>query len=106
MAASACQRCLRSSESNPHNTFAMLGVSSEQSRNRARTVRLPQAWSRLVLIVLLGLVASPSGSRGAGVTIITHGFNSDTDGWVLGMAGQIPGYYNFPGTHVICYRMD
>jgi len=44
-------------------------------------------------------------ARGAGVTVITHGFNGDAQGWVLGMAGNIPGYYRFPGTNVICYEV-
>jgi len=42
---------------------------------------------------------------GAGVTVITHGFSGNAQGWVLGMAGHIPGYYRFPGTNVICYEV-
>src|SRR5262245_16240725 len=43
--------------------------------------------------------------RGAGVTIITHGFSGNADGWILGMAGQVRSYYRFAGTNVICYEM-
>ena len=54
---------------------------------------------------LLHFCVLPAG-RGAGVTVITHGFNGDAQGWVLGMAGNIPGYYRFPGTNVICYEVS
>jgi len=47
-----------------------------------------------------------STARGAGVTVITHGFNGNAQGWVLGMAGNIPGYHRFPGTNVICYEVS
>jgi hypothetical protein len=57
----------------------------------------------LALQLLSALV--PSTGRAAGVTIITHGFGGDAQGWVLGMAGNIPGYYRFPGTNVICYEV-
>ena len=43
--------------------------------------------------------------QAAGVTIITHGFSGNADGWVLGMAGGIPGHPDFPGTNVICYEV-
>src|SRR5688572_1635875 len=41
----------------------------------------------------------------AGVTIITHGFSGNADGWVLGMAGKMRGYPRFPGTNVINYEV-
>ena len=41
----------------------------------------------------------------AGVTVITHGFNGDAQGWVLGMAQRVPFYPAFPGTNVICYEV-
>src|SRR5688572_12611683 len=43
--------------------------------------------------------------QGAGVTLITHGFSGNADGWVLGMAGKIRGYPQFPGTNVINYEV-
>ncbi len=64
------------------------------------THRLPPflalLWSAVLLV--------PNG-HGAGVTIITHGFNGDVQGWVSGMAANIPGYYRFPGTNIICYEV-
>jgi len=60
---------------------------------------------RLRILVFLLLAALPSPTHGAGVTIITHGLNGNTDGWVLGMAGQIGQYYRFPGTNFTCYEI-
>ncbi len=42
----------------------------------------------------------------AGVTLVTHGFNSDVDGWVIPMADRIPGHPGFKGTQFSCYRID
>ena len=38
-----------------------------------------------------------------GVTVFTHGFNSDVDGWIIPMADQSTGQSNFPGTNLTCY---
>ncbi len=57
-------------------------------------------------LLCLLLTGGASATRGAGVTVITHGFNGDAQGWVLGMAGRIPGYDSFPGTNIICYEVS
>ena len=42
---------------------------------------------------------------GAGVTLITHGFNGNVQGWVSGMANRIPAHPRFPGTNIVCYEV-
>lgn len=41
----------------------------------------------------------------AGVTVITHGFNGNVQGWVSGMANRISRHPQFPGTNILCYEM-
>ena len=63
-------------------------------------------WGKSLLFAWVLLTFSaPQMTRGAGVTVITHGFNGDAQGWVLGMAGNIPGHPRFPGSNVICYEV-
>jgi hypothetical protein len=45
-------------------------------------------------------------TRGAGVTVITHGFNSDITSWIIPMAGKIIAYESFPGTNSTCYELS
>jgi hypothetical protein len=52
-------------------------------------------------------VAGLAGSelKGAGVTVITHGFSGNVQGWVSGMADNIRRHPSFPGTNIICYEV-
>lgn len=58
-----------------------------------------------VALLWASLLAVPQ-APGAGVTLITHGFSGNADGWVLGMAGKMRGYPQFPGTNVINYEVS
>ncbi len=56
------------------------------------------------LAVSLTCLCSLAG-HAAGVTVITHGLNGNTSGWVTGMANKISGYYRFPGTNYSFYKV-
>ena len=56
--------------------------------------------------VLLIYLLAPHRTLGAGVTIITHGYDGDVNGWISGMANQLPQYYRFPGTNFTGYTMS
>src|SRR5690242_5712814 len=58
-----------------------------------------------LLFPALLLLASLPPARGAGVTIITHGLNSNVDDWVMSMAGRLGDYPRFPGTTFTCYEL-
>jgi hypothetical protein len=44
--------------------------------------------------------------RAAGVTIITHGFASNVNDWIIPMAGKVGGYPGFPGETYSCYQVS
>src|SRR2546421_10657511 len=41
-----------------------------------------------------------------GLTIITHGFNSNVTDWIIPMAGRMGQYPEFPGTTYSCYEIS
>ncbi len=56
----------------------------------------------VAVLILTGAI----GVRGAGVTIITHGFNANVTDWVIPMGDKIAQYRNFPGTNVASYQIS
>ena len=55
--------------------------------------------------LLLGLFQLASATAG-GLTVITHGFNSNVTDWIIPMAGKLGGYPGFPGTSYSCYEIS
>ncbi len=74
------------------------------ARRSRMAIRMAVALAMAAALAAIGLM--PLGVRAAGVTLITHGFNGNADGWVLGMARKIPAFPTFPGTNVICYEVS
>ncbi len=67
-------------------------------------IELGRGYRAIGLLGLSLFLTWPRLAAGGGVTIITHGLNGDTDGWVTGMANRIPAYERFVGTNHSCYR--
>lgn len=44
-------------------------------------------------------------TRGAGVTLVTHGLNGNVDEWVIPMGERIPAYPGFAGSGFTCYEI-
>jgi hypothetical protein len=58
-------------------------------------------------LVIANLIA-PQAARAGGVTVITHGFESDSSfpSWVAAMADDIPSHPAFPGTNFTTYKIS
>jgi hypothetical protein len=56
-------------------------------------------------MLVLAAAAAPA-SRGAGVTIVTHGFNADVDAWVIPMLEAIPRrFHRLGATNAACLQV-
>lgn len=58
---------------------------------------------RLLVAALAALATLPA--RGAGVTVVTHGFNGNITDWVIPMLERVPGHPGFRGTNFSCYSL-
>lgn len=63
-------------------------------------------WFRSLLAALLLALFSAQPVTAGGVTIITHGFNSNVTDWIIPMAGKVGSYPGFPGTTYSCYQIS
>jgi len=67
---------------------------------------MPPSQFRCVLGALMLALGSPGSATAAGVTIITHGFNSNVTDWIIPMAGKVGSYPGFPGATYSCYQIS
>ena len=61
---------------------------------------------RCIFGALVLAMSSQDSANAGGVTLITHGFNSNVTDWIIPMAGKVPGYFDFPGATYSCYEIS
>jgi hypothetical protein len=57
------------------------------------------------LMIITAFCAAVSGAKAGGVTLITHGFNSDVTSWIIPMQGRIARYGELAPTNTVCYEI-
>lgn len=59
-----------------------------------------------ILLQLAVVISIIDPLTAGGVTVITHGFNSDVQSWILPMAQRFTGRAEFPGNDLTCYIIE
>jgi len=72
------------------------------SNNGAQSLCVRKLQSGCALLLLLLI---PFSSSAGGVTLITHGFSGNVNGWISGMAGALARSPHFPGTNYTTYTI-
>ncbi|MDB6034215.1 MAG: hypothetical protein JWM16_4553 [Verrucomicrobiales bacterium] len=65
---------------------------------------MQRSFLAISVIVLLMFGSGSHKAMAAGVTIITHGLDSNVDNWVISMADQMSLYYSLGGSST-CYEL-
>src|ERR1043166_3458029 len=60
----------------------------------------------LASAILLVAAACGMTARGAGVTLVTHGFNGNVTDWVIPMVNALATNLHLPGTNSTCYEVS
>ena len=68
---------------------------------RVRRCRELLAFAILLLAAACGMPA-----RGAGVTLVTHGFNGNVTDWVIPMVNALAAHSRLPGSNSTCYEVS
>ena len=66
----------------------------------------PLRHAGLVAGLALAFAQFTASALGAGVTVITHGFNGNVTDWIIPMTERVSGHPSFRGTSVSCYQIS
>src|SRR5690349_9700865 len=79
--------------------------SNKSSRATMTNLGFPWRLGRACALGTLLWLLTANHLFATGVTIITHGYDGNVNGWISGMAGRIPLYARFPGTNFTTYTI-